>query len=163
MLLRTWRFITILLIAASMATAFCHLLEMPAKLKMDGALWLNLLQTLYPPAFGVVGGAAEAGALLMVILLVFLVRHRRPAFAWTLLGAICMMAAHATFWVWVSPVNAIMGPLTPDALPSDWTQLRNQWEYTHAARAILQVVAFGAVVFSALLEIPIDASRASRA
>jgi hypothetical protein len=143
-----------LLIAVSMATAFCHLLEMPAKLKMDGALWLNLLQTLYPPAFGVVGGGAEAGALVTAIVLVFLVRHRRPAFGWTVLTAFCMVAAHAAFWILVSPVNATLVPLTPDTLPSNWMQLRDQWEYTHAARAILQLVALGAAVFSTLVEIP---------
>jgi hypothetical protein len=36
-------------------------------------------------------------------------------------------------------------------------RLRNQWEYTHAARAILQIVSLGAVVFSMLVEIPTDA------
>jgi hypothetical protein len=164
MLLRFWRLVTILLVALSMATAFCHLLEMPAKLKVDGALWLKLLQTLYPPAFGTVGGAAEVGALIMVVSLVFLVRNRRSrAFGWTLLAAICMVATHAAFWVWVSPVNAIMLPLTPDTLPSDWIRLRNQWEYTHAARAILQIVSLGAVVFSTLIEIPTDASRSNAA
>jgi hypothetical protein len=161
MLLRFWRLVTILLVALSMATAFCHLLEMPAKLKVDGALWLKLLQTLYPPAFGTVGAAAEVGALVMVVCLVFLVRNRRSAFGWTLLAAICMVVTHAAFWVLVSPVNATMVPLTPDTLPPDWMRLRNQWEYTHAARAILQVVSLGAVVFSTLIEIPTDASRSS--
>jgi hypothetical protein len=163
MLLRFWRLATILLVALSMATAFCHLLEMPAKLKVDGTLWLKLLQTLYPPAFGTVGAAAEVGALVMVVGLVFLVRNRRPAFGWTLLAAICMVATHAAFWVLVSPVNATMVPLTPDTLPPDWMRLRNQWEYTHAARAILQIVSLGAVVFSTLIEIPTDASRSNAA
>jgi hypothetical protein len=48
-----------MLTALSMATAFAHLLEMPAKLRIEGAMWLTLLQTLYPPAFGPVGGACE--------------------------------------------------------------------------------------------------------
>jgi hypothetical protein len=159
MLLRFWRLVTILLIALSMAAAFCHLLEMPAKLKVDGAFWLKLLQTLYPPAFGTAGAAAEVGALVMVVVLVYLVRHRRPAFGLTILAAICMVAAHGAFWIWISPVNATMGPLTPDTLPTDWMQLRNHWEYTHAAREILQIASLLVVMFSTLIEIPTDASR----
>jgi hypothetical protein len=49
MLVRIWRLVTIMVIALSMGTALCHLLEMPAKITYDGALWLTLLQTLYPP------------------------------------------------------------------------------------------------------------------
>lgn len=159
MLLRMWRLVTIMLLSLSMATAFCHLLEMPAKLKIDGARWLTLLQTLYPLAFGTVGAAAEIGAVVAAVVLAFLVRRRRPAFGWMLLATLCLVAAHAAFWVWVAPVNATMAPLTPEALPPDWMRLRNQWEYTHAARAILQVVALGFLVFSVLIEIPTDPSR----
>jgi hypothetical protein len=33
-------------------------------------------------------------------------------------------------------------------------RLRNQWEYTHAARAVLQVIALGALVLSIIVETP---------
>jgi hypothetical protein len=61
MLVRIWRLVTIMVIALSMGTALCHLLEMPAKITYDGALWLTLLQTLYPPAFGTIGALFEVG------------------------------------------------------------------------------------------------------
>ncbi len=77
----------------------------------------------------------------------FLVRERR-AFRWTLLAAFCLASAHAAWWLWVAPVNAALVPLTSETLPSDWTRLRDQWEYTHAARALLQIVALAALVFS---------------
>ena len=86
--------------------------------------------------------------------LAFLVRAQRAAFAWTLLGALCLVAAHVAFWVWIAPVNATLVPLTPETLPPDWMRLRNQWEYTHAARAVLQIIALGALVFSILVEPP---------
>ena len=158
MLVKIWRLLTIMLTALSMGTALCHLLEMPAKITYEGALWLTLLQTLYPPAFGTIGAFFEVGAVVTAVVLAFLVR-RRPAFGWTLLGALCLVVAHAAFWIWVAPVNATMSPLTPETLPADWMRLRNQWEYTHAARAVLQIVALGALVFSILVEIPTDASR----
>jgi hypothetical protein len=162
MLVKIWRLVTIMLTALSMGTALCHLLEMPAKITYEGALWLTLLQTLYPPAFGTIGAFFEVGAVVTAVMLAFLVR-RRPAFVWTLLGALCLVVAHAAFWIWVAPVNATMSPLTPETLPADWMRLRNQWEYTHAARAVLQIVALGALVFSILVEIPTDASRDKQA
>jgi hypothetical protein len=162
MLVKIWRLVTIMLTALSMGTALCHLLEMPAKITYEGALWLTLLQTLYPPAFGTIGAFFEVGAVVTAVMLAFLVR-RRPAFVWTLLGALCLVVAHAAFWIWVAPVNATMSPLTPETLSADWMRLRNQWEYTHAARAVLQIVALGALVFSILVEIPTDASRDKQA
>jgi hypothetical protein len=162
MLVKIWRLVTIMFTALSMGTALCHFLEMPAKITYEGALWLTLLQTLYPPAFGTIGAFFEVGAVVTAVVLAFLVR-RRPGFVWTLLGALCLVVAHAAFWIWVAPVNATMSPLTPETLPADWMRLRNQWEYTHAARAVLQIVALGALVFSILVEIPTDASRNKQA
>lgn len=154
MLLKTWRWLTIMFVATSMGAAFCHLLEMPAKLTLDGALWLKVFQTLYPPAFGTVGAVLEVGAVLTTIVLVFMVRGRRLAFGWSILAAVCMIATHAAFWIWVAPVNATMGPLTADTLPANWMELRNQWEYTHAVRAVLQIIALGCLVVSVLSETP---------
>jgi len=57
------------------------------------------------------------------------------------------------------PVNATIAALTLETLPGDWMGLRNQWEYTHAARAVLQMIALGALVFSILAETPTNASR----
>jgi hypothetical protein len=35
-------------------------------------------------------------------------------------------------------------------LPENWEQLRAQWEYSHAARAFLYVLAMGTLVMSVL-------------
>lgn len=72
--------------------------------------------------------------------------------------AFFLALSHAAFWVWVAPVNEAMAPLTPETLPADWMDLRNQWEYAHAARALLQLVGLGALVFSLLVEIPAEVS-----
>ena len=152
--LTLWRFITVMLTALSMATVFCHLMEMPAKLSIGGGLWLTLLQTLYPPTFGSFGAVFEVGALIATLVLAFLVRDRQPAFRWTMVALFCLVAAHAIFWTLIAPVNATLGPLTPETLPPDWSALRDRWEYSHATRAILELVALGALVISMLREIP---------
>lgn len=161
MILKIWRFITIMLVALSMSAALCHLLEMPGKLMLDGALWLTLLQTVYPPVFGTAGAFFEVGAVLTVVVLAIIVRRHRPAFIWTLLGALCVVAAHAIYWIWVVPVNATLLPLIPETLPENWTALRDQWEYGHATRAILQIIALGALLLSVLLEVPAGSKRPS--
>jgi hypothetical protein len=153
MLLRTWRLLTIVLIALSLGPALGHLLELPAKMAYEGPLWLLVSQTLYG-TFGTMGAAFEVGAVVAVVLLAIGVRGRHPAFGWTLMGTLCVLAAHAAYWVWLAPVNATIATLAADTLPSSWTELRRQWEYTHAARAVLQLIALGALVFSVLLEIP---------
>jgi hypothetical protein len=156
MLVKLCRLITVMFIGLSMGTALCHLLEMPAKMTYEGSLWLTLLQTLYP-AFGTIGAFFEVGAVILTVILAFLVRQSRPAFTWTLLGALCMVTAHGIFWIWIAPVNAAMASLTPETLPADWMNLRKQWELTHAARALLEIIALGAVVYSILVETPLHA------
>ena len=146
------QFFTIMLTALSLSAAFAHLLEMPAKLTYDSALWLNLLQTLYP-TFGKVSGICEIGAVLAVVVLVVAIRNRPNAFRWTLVAAVCLVVTHAIFWVLVAPVNAALVPLSPETLPADWARLRDQWEYSHASRAFLQIVALAALVISILTEL----------
>jgi hypothetical protein len=45
---------------------------------------------------------------------------------------------------------------TPESLPANFEELRDQWEYTHAARAILQIFGLGALVLSVLAETPTE-------
>jgi hypothetical protein len=46
-----------------MGTTLCHVLEMPAKMKLDGAVWMMLQQNLYR-GFASVGGFIEIAAIL---------------------------------------------------------------------------------------------------
>lgn len=162
MTLIIWRLTTIMLVALSMATVFCHLMEMPAKLNMDAGLWLTLLQTLYPPMFGTVGGAFEVGGLVATLVLAFAMRGHGAALGLTVTAAACIAVAHAIFWLLIAPVNAALVPLTPDTLPPDFGGLRDRWEYSHAVRAALQVIALASLVLSVLLDVPRAASASRR-
>jgi hypothetical protein len=162
MLLKFARTSVILLTALSLGTVMAHFLEMPAKRQVEPGLWLAMLQQVYPAMFGTVGAAFEIGAMVGAVGLAFAVRRRRPAFGWTLAAAAILIASHAVFWALVAPVNAVLVPLTPDALPADWTQLRDQWEFTHSARAVLQFLALGALVVSVVAETPKSAPVAER-
>lgn len=152
MFLRAWRFLTILLVSLSMAMAFCHLLQLPPRMSYDGAQWVTT-QSLYQ-LFGTVGALIEVGALFLATVLSLAVWHRRPAFQWTLAGTICLLIAHGAWWMFIAPVNAEIANWTPDAMPADWMWWRSQWEYTHAARAILEILGLSALVLSVLTETP---------
>src|SRR5215207_11225383 len=39
-MLFAWRFITVMLVALSMALSFCHLMEMPPRLRWEPSLWM---------------------------------------------------------------------------------------------------------------------------
>ncbi len=158
MAVKMWRMVTVMLAALSLAPAVGHLLELPAKMAYDGSMWLQVSQTLYG-AFGTVGAAFEVGAVVSAVVLAILVRHRRPALGWTLLGAACLIVTHAAYWIWLAPVNATVSGLTLETLPVGWMALRDQWEYTHAARAVLQTVALVALVYSIIVETPSRASK----
>jgi len=93
MFLRTWRFITLILAALTMGTAYAHILELPAKMNYDATLWTTINQSLYW-GFGHVGGLIEGITVFLAApILTFLVRKRRPSFQWTLAGTICFALA----------------------------------------------------------------------
>jgi hypothetical protein len=60
----------------------------------------------------------------------------------------------AVFLVFVLPANRVIASWQLDKIPSDWEQWRNQWEYAHAARAVLELVALAVLVLSVVRETP---------
>jgi hypothetical protein len=158
---KIWRFVTLMLTAFSMGMAFCHLMEMPARLNYAPALWSRVTNIegtyrLFGPS---VGASIEGGASITAVILSILVRKRRPAFVLTQVGAACMAAAQVAWWLFIFPVNSRMVDWAPESLPENFKELRDQWEYTHAARAILQIVGLGSLVLSSLAETPTEPAR----
>lgn len=48
-------------------------------------------------------------------------------------------------------MNREFATWTPEAVPADWTRLRDQWEFTHTARAALFLLGFCALLGSVFL------------
>ncbi len=156
---RAWHFFTILLAALSMGMAFSHVLEMPAKLAYDAALWNRVQHTLYL-GYGTVGAMIEVGAVVASIVLAWRTRHERPVSRFTATGAACLLAALVAWLAFVAPMNAIISGWTADAIPADWTRVRAQWEFAHAGRFILQLGGLSSLVMSALARQPAAATAA---
>lgn len=163
MFLKTWRFITLLLVALYMGLEFSHTLELLPKMQYDGSLYVTIQNTLYG-YFGVPGpgAAVTVGALISAIILVFLVRKRRSAFQWTLAGTIFLaLAFPVVYFSFIEPVNRVVEQATPQSLPTNWAELRNQWEYAHATNFVLTLVSFSALLISILVDTSVKYSRDS--
>jgi hypothetical protein len=161
MFLKAWRFITLVLVALFMGLEFAHALELPAKMQYNGALYITLQNSLYR-YFGAPGPGAwiTVGAVLAAISLTVLVRKRHPAFGWTLAGTLCLAIAFPLiFFLKIEPVNTVIEQTNPDAVPPNFEQLRNQWEYAHAANFGFSLAGFGALLLAVLMDSPMQNSR----
>lgn len=149
MLLKTWRFVTLLLTALGMGLLFAHILELPAKMRYDVSMWLAVQHTLYP-YFAIIGAPIELGAILSAAVLSFLTRRDRRAYFLTLAATILLVVSLGVFFAVVQPVNALTAIWTPESVSPDWMRWRAQWEYGHATRFFLHLVAYSLLLLSGL-------------
>ncbi len=141
----TWSFVTLVLGALALGAPLAHALEMPVRRAYDPALYVMVTHTLYAH-FATAGAAFEVGAVVAAAILAALIwrdpRAPAPARGFVLAGAACLAVAHAIWWLLVMPVNLEFATWTPQAVPADWMRWRDQWEFTHAARAGLFLLGY---------------------
>jgi hypothetical protein len=78
-----------------------------------------------------------------------MVRRQRVPF-WLALAAFLLVAGTlAIFFTWTYPANQATNNWT--VVPANWQELRTQWEYAHAANAVLTFLTLCSVTLSALL------------
>jgi hypothetical protein len=144
--------VTLSIVAIAMACAVGHALELPGKLRLSEDAY-RTVQPIYYPGFTLVGGFAELVGMLATWTLAFITPRTTAAFSLTLVAAVALLLMHAIFWLFTQPVNrfwlreqslgaagrAFFG--TADGNPPDWQSLRDRWEYSHLARAILSLAA----------------------
>src|SRR5262245_50409200 len=156
MLLRGWRFAALLLAALALTMTSAHVLELPQKMRYDAALYAAVNTTLYRQ-FAAVGAAYTIGALAAADVLVVLTRGRGPAFGWSLAGALCLLAAFASWLMLVQPANRQIGAAlrsAPESVHAPWMRLHPRWEYGHATGFVIQLAGFCALLVPVLVETP---------
>ena len=156
MLLKAWRLATLVLSALALTMTSAHLLELPQKMQYDAAMYSAVNTTMYR-YFAIVGGVYQIGAILLAAVLVLLVRRRRPAFRWTMLGAALLLLSFVSWLMLVAPVNGQVAEAlkaAPDSVPALWMQLRGRWEYGHVTGFAIHLLGFLALVVSVLVETP---------
>ncbi|MGJ5816399.1 DUF1772 domain-containing protein [Paludibaculum fermentans] len=137
--LRFWSlFFTVL----ALATGFAHLLALPNKINFSGGEYLAAQQSYR--------GWAWLGVVILLAIafdtgLAISVRNRRPdaVLAGLALGA--MIGTQVIFWAFTFPVNVATQNWTVQ--PAGWEALRARWEYSHAASAVLELIAVVALLF----------------
>lgn len=162
MLLRVWRFITLLLTALALTMESAHVLELPQKMQYDAQFYSAVNTTMYR-YFAVGGGVFQVGSIVAAFVLAFLVRQRRPSFGWTLAGAFCLLLAFGIWLAVVAPVNSEVAEAmrsAPKSVPAVWMRLRTRWEYGHVAGFVVHLVGLCALVLSVLVETPKERSQA---
>ena len=159
-MLRVWRFLGVYLTALTLSLTFCHLLEMPRKMQYDEKLYMAVQHSLYL-YFAYVGAVAEVGAIVVLMVLCRLLRQTGTIFYFTLSATVFFAVGLAIWFAAVSPANAQMAQWHQLPLPTNWVDVRRQWEFGHAASAILDLIGFGALLLSIILDTPRDISKAN--
>ena len=139
-------FVAIFFCGLALIPAAAHAMELPNKIHLSKEENL-VAQKLYRGWHFV----APVVILAMVSTAVLFVRARTAgsgAEIAAIVAFLCVAATQAVFWMFTFPVNRATQNWT--AAPSNWEALRRKWEYSHAASAVLNLIAFGAAVLAAL-------------
>ena len=161
-MLQTLQALTILLAAIGMALSLAHALEFPGKRRLDRDAYLKV-QAIYYPGF-TIGGAFEPLAMIAAFALLLFTPLGTPIFWLTLAGFLAFTLAHGIYWAITHPVNKVW--LKDEKLgragsgffaagtgtaEGDWTALRDRWEWSHVARAVLEMMGLAALVIAAVI------------
>jgi hypothetical protein len=153
--------VTVILAALALVPALAHALELPGKMRLPKDSYFAA-QTIYYPGFTIAGGAEPLALIATAIALVM--TPRGSAGFWLTAAALLgLVGMQAVYWIFTHPVNKVwlqgrsLGAagtgffsFAADAPGSqDWKQLRDRWEYSHVARAVLAALSFTALAIAA--------------
>ena len=146
MLMKVVQFIAIITTALYLVPTGAHLFELPNKFSLTPTEYLTV-QKIYAgwSLFGIIIGMA----LLATLAHTLLVRADRTSFAWSFGAFVALAATQGLFWAFTYPVNVATGFWTVP--PDSFEVARWQWEYSHAASAVLTFAALVAIVLAALV------------
>ena len=139
------QFLAVTFTALALIPGGAHLMEMPNKLALDERDYM-IVQRIYQGWS--LAGVALAGALVASLLLAIVSRSQTVPLVLAGVGFGLLLITLITFFVRVFPVNRET---------SNWTrptgrfeEFRRRWESTHAANAILSLLAFVALLGASL-------------
>jgi hypothetical protein len=154
--------LTITCVSVAMALSLAHALEFPGKMRLSKDTYYAV-QPIYYPGFTIGGAVGELGGIVLTTILVLFTPFDTTAFWLRLIALAGLILMHAVYWLFTHPVNKFwLGNETLNRISSTfffagkgkssdkiaWTDLRNRWEYSHAARAVLSFVSFLALLIA---------------
>jgi hypothetical protein len=129
--------LTLLFTALALVPSAAHLLELPNKINLSQDEYLTA-QKLYRGWQFV--GIVVIAALLSTVALALALRSQFESLVAAIVAVACIAGTQLIFWIFTFPVN--LKTANWSTLPGDWLYLRRRWEYSHAAGAVLNLVAF---------------------
>lgn len=145
MSLRIIQLLALLLMALALVPAGAHLFALPNKIDLAAEPYF-IVQGIYRD--WALFGAVLFPAAIVDIALAWMLRAQPAASRLALTAGVCVVATLAIFFVWVYPGNFATANWT--VVTPDWTALRRDWEYGHAASAVLTFIGFAALAGSVL-------------
>jgi hypothetical protein len=143
MALRIVQFLAIVLTA--LVPAGAHLFSMPNKITLAQDQYF-IAQSIYRGWS--LFGAVLFGAVVANFAAAMLVFYQGKPFALAGLAVICIGLSLVIFFIWTYPANVATNNWTQ--APRNWEMLRSQWEYSHAANAVIVFVGFCAATLSVI-------------
>lgn len=135
--------------------------ELPGKMRLSREEYLAV-QPIYYPGF-TYAGVAEPLSVLALAFLLGLTPNSTTEFWFLAFALAAAILTHLLYWILVAPVNKAW--LRKEALPiparqffdaapevsgTDWTSLRDRWEWSHVCRAVTSTAAFLLLVAATL-------------
>jgi hypothetical protein len=140
------QFVALMLTALALLPGGAHLLELPNKIHLSESDYF-ITQSIYRG--WALLGIVLIGAALANLTLAVLMRAQRASSVFALISGICLLATLAIFFTFTFPANQATNNWTQ--VPTEWQQLRWQWELSHAVNAVVTFVAFCSLTISLLL------------
>lgn len=121
----------------TLSALIAHLLALPGKIHLPAQDYLTV-QSIYRGWAWL--GVFELGAIVLMVVWTIQEYHHTKEFAFLFAAASCLVVSTAVFFLFTFPANKATFNWT--RLPLHWQELRRQWEYSHAVRAMLNLVSF---------------------
>jgi hypothetical protein len=144
--LKIVQFLALTLTALALVPSGAHLFALPNKIDLVAEQYF-IVQNIYRgwSLFGVV----LIGALIANLALALLQRGRGARFVLALFAFLCIALTLVVFFIWTYAANQATNNWM--AIPDNWEQLRREWEYSHAANAVVTFAALCSVALSVLM------------
>jgi hypothetical protein len=141
--LRALQFLSIALTALALVPSAAHLFALPNKISMTRDAYF-VAQSIYRgwALFGIIIFPACA----TLLALAYTVRTDAASRNLALLALALLLIGLAVFFTWTFPAN--QATHNWEIVPENWQTLRAQWEYSHAANAVLTFLALCCVIAS---------------
>jgi hypothetical protein len=139
--------LAIVFVALSLVPVGAHFFELPNKMELGRVDYMTVQNIYRGWAFF---GIAIFGALAFTAWLAIGQRRQRLPFLLSFAAFVLLIITQVIFWTFTYPMNVITNNWT--VTPDHFEAARRQWEYSHAASALLTFAALIAVVLSVLFD-----------